>query len=289
MVKVTLIRKNSRRESVYFSLRLIREEIWPKLKDKEILIKPNLVSVQVQKAATHLDQIRGILDFLKEGYQGKILIAEGAALGETFEGFENFGYFQLKKEYPFSIEFLDLNKTDFEEIEILKREKIKVSKIILDPSFYIISAAKIKTHDTVIATLSLKNLIVGMIQGKDKEKIHQGIKEINQNLLILAKKKTPDLVSLDGWEAMEGEGPVDGEMRELKIALASSDFLAADRVALEIMGIDSKSVGYLMFCQREKLGEYNLEKIKILGKKLKNYKAHPKFKMHSDYPKMLAW
>ena len=37
---------------------------------------------------------------------------------------------------------------------------------------------------------------------------------------------------LDGWEGMEGNGPGDGTMVPSRIAIASTDFVAADRVGV---------------------------------------------------------
>jgi len=288
MSKVALIKGNSRRQNVLNSLNLIADQIKERVKGKTILIKPNFVSTTTQKAATHIDHIRGILDFLSSFYQGKVIIAEGAC-GDTFRGFKNFGYFSLKEEYPFEIEFIDLNKDRFKEVQISNGRSVRVSRTILEPSYFIISAAKLKTHDTVIATLSLKNLVMGMIIGGDKFKVHQGIREINRNLLLLAKERSPDLASIDGFYGMEGEGPIIGDLVECKVAIASIDFLAADRTGLEIMGIDPEDVGYLVYSWKEGLGEYDLDKIKIVGNSIKNCKFKRKFKMHSRIKQMLRW
>ncbi|MFZ6016817.1 MAG: DUF362 domain-containing protein [Nitrospirota bacterium] len=286
MSKVTLIKGESRRKNIFESLKLLEKEIKEEIKERVILIKPNFVSVNIQKAATEVDQVRGILDFLAQFYQGRIIIAEGAC-GNTFEGFKNFGYFELKEEYGFKIEFLDLNRDNFEEVLISNQEKIRFSKTILDPSFFIISAAKLKVHDTVIATLSLKNLALGAVLGRDKGKVHQGIKEINHNLYFLAKKRRPDLASIDGFYGMEGEGPVIGDMVKCGVAIASLDPLAADRVGLEIMGINPEDVGYLLYCYKGRLGEYDLKKIEIVGAVLEDCKR--RFKLHSRIREMLLW
>lgn len=223
MSEVALTKGEARRKNVLKSLNLIDEQIKEKVKGKTVLIKPNFVSTSTQNAATHVDQVRGILDFLSTFYQGKVVIAEGAC-GDTFRGFENFGYFAVEKEYPFKIEFSDLNKDKFEKVKLSTGKSVRVSKTILDPSYFIISAAKIKTHDTVIATFSLKNLVMGMVLRGDKFRVHQGIKEINRNLVFLAKKRTPDLACIDGFYGMQGNGPIVGDMVECKVAIASTDF-----------------------------------------------------------------
>jgi uncharacterized protein (DUF362 family) len=287
MSKVSLVKGEQRRKNVLNSLLNIEEETRKAIGEKQVLIKPNFVSSSLQKAATHIDQVRGILDFLSRFYKGKITIAEGSA-NDTFEGYENFGFLKLKEEYPFKIDFLDLNRDDYSEVEILKGEKVKVSRLALSSDLFIVSVAKIKTHDTVIATLSIKNLLMGMVIKEDKAKVHQGIKEINRNLLLLARQRMPDLASIDGYYSMEGSGPTQGDLVKTRVALAGLDPLAADRVALEIMGIDPEDVGYLVYCAKSNLGKYNLGDIELVGERLESCKTR-KFKLHSSIERQLTW
>ena len=56
-----------------------------------------------------------------------------------------------------------------------------------------------------------------------------------------------------------------------RVCVASPDWLAADRVAVELMGIDFAKVGYLNYCAQARLGEADLAKIEILGPALKDY------------------
>jgi len=288
MSKVALTRGDSRRKNIFESLKLIEKEIREKVEGKKVLIKPNLTSSSVQKAATHVDQIRGILDFLSEIYEGRITIAEGSS-EDTLEGFRNFGYFKLKDEYELPMEFIDLNEDDFEIETISKSASVRVSKTCLDPSSFVISAAKLKTHDAVVTTLSIKNLVMGMVMSRDKQEVHQGIQEINHNLLLLAEKRMPDLGSIDGFYGMEGQGPVDGNMVRCAVAIASTDSLAADRVGLELMGIDPEDVGYLTYCGRRNLGEYDLGKIDIVGTELEECRSEKKFRLHSTIKRQLLW
>lgn len=57
----------------------------------------------------------------------------------------------------------------------------------------------------------------------------------------------PDLSVIDGFEGMEHNGPVGGKPVDHKVAVVSTDWLAADRVATELMGFDFNKVGYLSF------------------------------------------
>jgi uncharacterized protein (DUF362 family) len=86
---------------------------------------------------------------------------------------------------------------------------------------------------------------------------------------------------------MEGNGPGNGTPVESHVAIASTDFIAADRVALELMGINPEWVGYLSYCGQAGLGQYDLTKINVVGATVasvaKNYQLHP------DIERELQW
>ena len=81
----------------------------PKLKRKKyVLIKPNNVTTTNQLGATHADALRGILDYLAPRFKGPVIIAESSA-GNTMQGFDNFKYPALTKEYK-KVSLLDLQR-----------------------------------------------------------------------------------------------------------------------------------------------------------------------------------
>jgi uncharacterized protein (DUF362 family) len=288
MSRVALIKGEDRRDNVRRSLELIADDIKQHLSSKQPVIKPNFVSPTIQLASSHVDQIRGILDFLTSIYQGTIIIAE-ASCYDTREAYRNFGYLDLIREYP--VELVDLNDGPFENITISGGDgrtlKLRVACLLLDSLKYIISASKMKTHDTIIVSLSVKNLAMGSIFSGDKKSVHQGIKETNRYIAGIAEQVWPDLAVIDGYEGMEGDGPSRGEAVPLGIAISSTDALAADRVGCEIMGVNLHDVGYLHYCAERGLGEADLEKIEILGERLGDC-IRP-FRLHRNVQEQYAW
>jgi uncharacterized protein (DUF362 family) len=291
MVTVTLVKGEKRRDTVRRSLDLISNYIKKGLKPGKVIIKPNFVSTTVQLAASHADQIRGILDYFREIYNEKIIIAEAASpfTAGTGEGFEKFGYHQLAEEY--NVELVDLNEGPFEKVPIMDEGGetiyVRVSSLLLDRNNYIVSAAKLKTHDTVVVTLSIKNLAMGSIYANDKVMMHQGYKYTNINLADIAGRVWPDLAVIDGLTGMEGNGPDLGTAIDVGIAISSTDPLAADRVGCEVMGADSDKVGYLYYCSKKEFGEFKLEKIDIRGHNL-NECIRP-FRLHSTVEEQYMW
>lgn len=286
---IALVKGSNRYRNISKALNLIRNDIRLSIKDKKkILIKPNFVSVERQLAATHVDAVKALLDFLQELGIEKFLIAEGPAYGKADEGFKNFNYYQELGDYD--IEFRDLDDDEYNKVKLfdenLKPLDFRVSKTVIE-SDYRISVTPLKTHDTVIATLSLKNMLVGALIGNDKNKLHQGYNAINLSLCKLAEIIPPNLSVLDGFLAMEGNGPIEGDSVKLEIAIAGIDFLAVDSIASMIMGFDPEEIGYLNCCRKKGLGIGDISKIHILGEDIESCKR--KFKPHSTYEEQLNW
>jgi uncharacterized protein (DUF362 family) len=276
--KVSLVKGNDRREIVYQALKNIEGEVLASIGEKKkVLIKPNFVSTTRELAATHADAVRGILDFLKPRYKHEIVIGESAAgRGGTFQGYENFGYMAIEKEY--SVKLLDLNKQPWVYRYVFgsghKPIPIRIISTFLDRDTYIISAAKMKTHDRVVTTLSLKNILLGAplndYSKNDKSLTHTEYNFTPQavlhfNMFHLAQEIWPDLGVIDGFVAMEGNGPVSGTPVDARVALASLDSLAMDTLATKLMGFDPGKIMYLTSMAEAGMGQGDLAKVQILG------------------------
>jgi uncharacterized protein (DUF362 family) len=74
---------------------------------------------------------------------------------------------------------------------------------------------------------------------------------------------------------------------DTKVAIASTDFLAADRIAVEVMGIDFAKIGYLNYCAKAKLGAADLSQIELLGENIDNCR-YP-FKLHENIDNQYQW
>lgn len=305
---VALTAGEDRAANVFEGLRFFRDEIAQAIGSRRVVIKPNNVSIANQLSATHAAQIEGILEFLKSiGKLQGAMIAESAADGPTLDGFANYGYDRVAEKYGAKLVDLDQEETRtlrvFDERDF-RPHPIRMSRLLLDrESFYVISAAKMKTHDRVLATLSLKNIVFGA-PTKDlgftwgprrkpgtttqKPIAHgSGIYGINYNLYALADRLGPDLAVIDGYRGMEGNGPTSGAAVEHRVAVVSPDWLAADRVAVELMGIDFAMVGYLNYAAEAGLGTGDLAKIEVLGEPIARHVR--RYQLHDNVQKQLMW
>ena len=287
---VTLVKSEDHYKGTINALQLISDDIADSLRGKKnVLIKPNFVSTRRQLATTHVDSVKAVLDVITRYFNGKIIIGEGPAIGNLKDGITNFGYEILEDEY--NVLFVDLNEDDYLELEGVNSSldpiNLRFSKTLLE-SDYLVSIAKPKTHDCVIATLSLKNVVVGsLVSKREKEKIHQGTKAININLAKLAKECIPSLGVVDGLFGMEGAGPVSGEPIKLGLCGASLYPVSLDAVMAKVMGFEPLKIGYLYYLNDWGIGVADLDQIEVKGESISNVSV--KFKPHPTYEEQCRW
>jgi uncharacterized protein (DUF362 family) len=86
---------------------------------------------------------------------------------------------------------------------------------------------------------------------------------------------------------MEGNGPGSGTPVPSRLAIASADFVATDRIAAECMGIDPEWMGYVKYCGELHLGQFDESKIDVIGAKVADVKKP--YRLHADIDKELQW
>ncbi len=129
---------------------------------------------------------------------------------------------------------------------------------------------------------------MSLLEPSDKMKMHQSYPIINLNLALIAPLVAPHLTVIDGYEAMEGNGPTHGEPVPLRLALASADALAADVVGAKLMGFDVDEIGYLSYCKRVGIGHGDLSQIEIIGNATLADCAR-QFRPHDNYQRQRRW
>jgi uncharacterized protein (DUF362 family) len=110
-------------------------------------------------------------------------------------------------------------------------------------------------------------------------------KVIHHNIVEFAKISWPDLVVLDGYNVMEGRGPVDGDPLEMKFVVSSADPLKADALAARLMGIDPLTIGYLFYMHKLNMGDISQDG--LLGDRvedvMKTVKLHPTYRIQKEW------
>ncbi len=314
--KVALSNGNDRTDNIFRALNSVEKEIVQAIGNRRVVIKPNNVSATNQLASTHVDALTGILDFLKSvGKLENTIVAE-SAMSPTMQAFENLGYMPLVDKYK--IKLVDLDKEKYQTILAFdqtdaKPHPVRVSSILANQTDnFIISACMLKTHDRAVATMSIKNIILGaplkfptsdagsggrggrrggfggMFAGSDKPILHGGgAYGISINLSMLAPLLHPSLSVIDGFEGMQGNGPIFGTPVDHRVCVVSTDYLAADTVGAALMGIDPADIGYLSYLTAAKAGESDINKMEILGEPIE--KLARKYQLSSSIQRQLKW
>jgi uncharacterized protein (DUF362 family) len=336
--RVALIHGHERYDNIHQALDQIASDIDLSGKQR-VLIKPNFVVTDVPLAVTHVEAVRAVLDFVRARYDGPIIIAEGPSMQPAARAFRLHGYEPLVEAYDVTL--VDLNRDEPVPVEVydwrLHPLELHLARRVVESDFRI-SIGPPKTHDAVIVTLSLKNMIMGalisqsahaqpspnggvldleplkkalwqmipmwarglppvewlqframsLLEPSDKKKMHQSYPVINLNLALIAPLVAPHLAVIDGFEAMEGNGPTQGTPVLLRTAVISTDPLAADVVAAKLMGFDADEVGYLHYCRRMGLGTGRLAQIDLVGN-AQLADCQRQFTPHATYHRQRRW
>lgn len=295
---------NDRRDMMYRVLSPLKDTIEKAIHKKQVIIKANLVGNE-KHCFAHPDAVRGVLEFLKPIYKKRVIVADST--GRTYPGpmgtrkhFEIHGYLGLPNEYK--IKLVDLNDMPTKKLWILGENArplgVNIIDTYFDPDNFIISLTRLKTHNGTVATLSVKNIVMGSpishyrqrkLEGRnEKQFMHSGgVKNINYNIFLVAQHIRPQLSIIDGLVGMEGNGPTKGIPIEHGVALAGTDWIAVDRIGTELMGIDFNDIGYLTYCAQAGMGQSDMSKIAVTGPDISNHIK--RYKLHENIENQLTW
>lgn len=228
----------------YLATKDLLERLKFKLKNKTVLIKPNLtISTSPHSSiTTDVDAVRAILEKLKNC---KIIIGEGS-YKNTMQAFEQAGYFELKKD--FQIEFIDLNK-DVQVAKTIPRpirfSVLPIAKSVLDCD-YLINASKLKIHGSATVTLCMKNLFGTVPTRKNRIIIHP---YINEAICDYFQVLHPDLNIVDGIIGNQHDEILDNPIKS-GIVIGGYDAISTDIIGAKAMSVDPNTVKYLRIAQQ---------------------------------------
>lgn len=303
VTKVGLAKTGRRRSNVSEALNNIRDDITPKVRE-QVLLKPNFLSSTNQLASSHVDVMRGAIDFLLSTPRppNEIIIAEGANESFSGEAFQIFGYEALQAEYDVPVRLIDLHQeTEWVKTSVYLADResdtVRMPKIVLDCPCTI-SVAIAKTHDAGVVTLAMKNMIMGTLHKEDRIKMHgyhshadrelpREAQSLNINLLRLSRFLKPDIAIVDGTVGLQGNGPGGTNSVPLGIAVASGDVFAADAVTSKAMGFEPMDIGLFNYANELGYGTADLNNIDIIGPDVESV-AIP-FKPHETTDLQFQW
>ncbi|MBT7477435.1 MAG: DUF362 domain-containing protein [Nitrospina sp.] len=234
--------------------------------DHKVLLKPNLLRgfKPERCVTTHPVVVEAVCRVLKDRSVNQIVISDSPALGSLSAVADKAGYGPLEKKYGVKI----LPLTDpipFENEEGVPHLKIAGCLKQYDR---IINLPKVKSHCQMTMTLGIKNLF-GLVIGKRKPILHCLVKndkiKFGKMLIDIARHVDPCLTIVDGIQAMQGQGPLNGTAYPLAVMGASTDMTALDRVFADLLNIPLDKVYALQAARLKQFGQFDLEHIEISG------------------------
>lgn len=217
-----------------------------------VVIKPNLCYYWDYSTGETTDPrvVSAIIDYVRGrlGDNVRIFVAEAdASAMRTRHAFKMLGYEKISERKD--VRLLNLSKGDIVDRKVRVGDKeftLKVNKV-LQGSNLIINVPKLKYHRFVGVTCGLKNMF-GAISTPRKYVYHPELSEVIVGINKIVKS---DVTVVDGIIAKGGY------TKEMGVAIASNNALAADFVAAKILGYRPKRIGHIDLAAKEKIGDLN--------------------------------
>lgn len=289
----------TRRQMILDVLEPWRSTITAGIQGKTVLIKPNVVTGS-RLAATHVDAIRGLIDFVRSiSPTIPVIVGECSTIEDISFYYMQTGYNSLANEYS-GVTLMNLNNTSvipsvdtqIWNTDFSTTTTIPLSSAFLDNKYYVISICRPKSHNCMVMTGVNKNILMAAPLTTSKSQMHGQIGwttgqqpdenkclayNIYQLANILYQEYRPSLSVLDAWEGMEGDGPVYGTSLMQYCAIAGQDPLAVDRLCAKLMGFSDTptdpmdkntpsytDMRYLVWISNAGFGNYDLDKINFI-------------------------
>ena len=250
--------------------------------DRPVLVKPNYINASPPSTGITTDcrVIEGVVRFLKQqGVEG-VIIGEGSGHSDTFKAFKVAGVDSVAERW--GVTLMDLNRDEVVEVSPanpLALKKVKVSRTALNST--IVSVPKLKLHRMTGVTLSIKNMMGAM---KPKGSMHTNL---SRNIADLASILRPRVAVVDGIIAGEGH-ETSNDPVEMNLVIAGTDPVAVDAVGAAVMGVPPDSVKHLRYAMQRGLGNYDLDKIEVVGESIKKVKRQFRNSLSSRILSLLA-
>ncbi len=221
-------------------------------KQKQVLIKPNLVTDAPHPITTGTDLCRAVIEYVRSVSAAEIIVAEGTGDAglTTGEVYARLGYDELARECQ--LELIDLNQAPLRRLENKSCRffpEIYLPEIIF--SHFIISLPVLKVHSLSGITGTMKNMI-GVVppdhyggrsglwkKARLHEKIHEAVLELN-------RYRCSDLTVLDARIGL-ADYHLGGRRCHPPVGkiLAGFDPVLLDRAAAKLLGLDWRTIAHL--------------------------------------------
>jgi len=275
-----------------------------------VMLKPNLVSAQPE-ATTKVAVVRTLAEVMRRAGK-EVSIGEGSAAAPKFNVrgmviyrtrkreildpmqqyvFEQLGYADLAK--TLRLPLVNLHSGELVEVAVpggFVFDKITLHKSLTEVDL-LCSVPMMKTHQLATVTLGMKNLIgafPGTVYQSVRGHMHDLASKVEPTaasavVVDMVRANKLGLVVIDGSMAMEGNGPMMGKTFKMDVIVASTNPVAADMVAANLMGFTPAEIPTFLWANKAGLRPGSLDEIEIRGERLQ--------RMRRSFvkPQVVAW
>jgi uncharacterized protein (DUF362 family) len=228
-----------------------------------VLLKPNLIIPRPAEcpAQTHpaviLAAVKAVIEL-----GGKPVVSDSPAWGDVTACIEAL---ELKEPLEkLGAKVVQMNRPVNQKIA---GARVGISRTALEAD-KIINLPKFKAHQQLGATFAIKNMF-GCVAGKEKVYWHfakgADYHDFCSMLIGIYELLGPMVTILDGIIAMEGQGPVSGEGRNLGVMVGSADPVACEMVCCEIVKFKPQELPLICSARKLGFGCWDMDKIEVVG------------------------
>lgn len=238
-----------------------------------ILIKPNLLSSSTAEkgVCTHPSVVRAMIRILR-GYGANPVLGDSPGIGSACANAASCGIGAVCEAE--NVEILEF--TERTSVATPAPSMACTSFLLGNPVLEvdgIVNLAKFKTHGLTGLTGSVKNLF-GCVSGLEKPRMHFRYQETRlfvKMLYDLCRTVRPRLSIVDGVEAMEGNGPRNGDIRKLSVIIGGRSPYFVDAAAARIVAVDPMSLPITKAGADAGITTASYSEMQVLGDRLEDF------------------
>jgi uncharacterized protein (DUF362 family)/Pyruvate/2-oxoacid:ferredoxin oxidoreductase delta subunit len=236
---------------------------------QKVLLKVNLLAAKPPERAitSHPEIIRAVAQAVRQaGGEPSIGDSPAGAVKGVKRYWKETGIGPLAEEMSIPV-------VNFETSGVVRKVVGKRSYYLAKPVLecdVLINLPKMKTHGLLMLTGAVKNMY-GAIPGLRKAELHRDNPRPNDFASVVVdiySKAKPKLTIMDGILGMDGNGPASGNLRWMKMLLASGDGIALDATFSRLVGIKPRDVFTTRIASERGLGQ--VDEIEVVGEKLED-------------------
>lgn len=237
-----------------------------------VVLKPNAGHAAPPESAvcTNPEVVRAVIREVRKAKPGRIIIAEAAAIGcDTMECFKVSGIAQIAEEE--GVELIDIKKNK-DLITVPVRgyrsniKRVKLPRFLIEAD-HIINLPILKAHASMVFSCALKN-----IKGTVQDRVHMDMHKQNltMSMMDVWYAVRADINIVDAMYAAGGFSPHTPVPLKVGCILGSKDPVAVDRIACDLVGIDTDQVDYFKAAKEAGMGNPDIENIEVVGEKVED-------------------